>query len=171
MTTWAGTEPIEPDAHPDCECPRCLPTCAIDGCGSFEVTATSIPIAGGRTTVLLCEQHRLAVSQPRPGIVLNRPVYLAWWSRHDRQVIGLEWWVPQSFHEAATAALAAPFAGCPSWEDTTQLLDFAGAYAGWAGPDGVWIHRGDQLEYPDHPGDAYMAAVRREWWPNEERER
>ena len=96
---------------------------------------------------------------------------VAWWSQEDRQVIGLEWWVPEAFYKAASAALSAPFADAPSWETTSKLIDFGGAYAGWAAPDGVWIHRSDQLEYPEHPGDAYMATQRREWWPNEERYR
>ncbi len=57
---WAGSEPIEPEPHPDCECDRCMPFCQVPGCGSLDVTARMVPTDGTlryRARVLLCDEH------------------------------------------------------------------------------------------------------------------
>ena len=57
---WAGSEPIERDAHEGCDCHLCCPPCAVEGCWDFDVTARLVPVDTSFRAfarVLLCEQH------------------------------------------------------------------------------------------------------------------
>ncbi len=57
---WAGSEPIERDAHEGCECLLCCPPCAVEGCDDQDVTARLVPVDTtyrAMARVLLCEQH------------------------------------------------------------------------------------------------------------------
>lgn len=56
---WAGTEPIEPEAHPDCECLRCC-GCQVPGCLSTDVDGYMVATSTAflfRARVLLCLKH------------------------------------------------------------------------------------------------------------------
>lgn len=56
--TWAGTEPVDVDAHEGCECLQCCPPCAVDDCWEFDVTARLVSIGyGAWCRLLLCDQH------------------------------------------------------------------------------------------------------------------